>query len=154
LDPDLTPDPHQNVKPQHWKKGTGTVPGMTLVALGNLILILEREVQPNLAPLRLHLFQLFLLRSALHAYPNSKEIIRKNLDDNLKVCASSDLLAKGFRSILVSVSDLDSQVLYDTESGSEPGSRQANMTPPPQKRKKRKFMFEEFSVSLEASPGA
>jgi hypothetical protein len=66
---------------------------MTLVALGNLILILEREVQPNLAPLRLHLFQLFLLGPALHTYSNSKKIIIKDIENNLKVCASSDLLA-------------------------------------------------------------
>jgi hypothetical protein len=122
------PDPNQNVRePQHWKKSTGIVPGMTLVTLGNLILILEREVQPDLAPLRLHLFQLLLLGPALHAYPNSKKIIIKNIDDNLKICASSDLLAKGFRGILVSVSDPDSYVLYDPESGSEPGSGEANI---------------------------
>ncbi len=82
---------------------------MTLVALGNLILILEREVQPNLAPLRLHLFQLFLLRPALHSYPNSKKNNNKEYRGlpYLKACASSDLLAKGFRGILVSVSDPD-----------------------------------------------
>jgi hypothetical protein len=66
----------------------GTLPGMTLVAFGNLILILEREIQPNLAPLRLHLFQLFLLGPALHTYPNSKERIIKNIEQNKKVCAS------------------------------------------------------------------
>jgi hypothetical protein len=103
------PDPHQNVRePQHWKKAqVPTVPGMTLVALGNLILILEREVQPNLTPLRLHLFQLFLLGPALHTYPNSKKVMIKNIADNLKVCASSDLLAEGFSGIFVGVSDPD-----------------------------------------------
>ncbi len=66
---------------------------MTLVALGNLILILEREVQPNLAPLRLHLFQLLLLGPALHSYPNSKKIIKMNIEQNQKVCASSEFFS-------------------------------------------------------------
>jgi hypothetical protein len=108
---------------------------MTLVALGNLILILEREVEPNLAPLCLHLFQLLLLGPALHTYPNSKEIMITNIEDNLKVCASSDLLAKGLRGILVSVSDPDwsgFKCVCDLESGA--GSRQANTVP--QKKEK------------------